>query len=298
MAEVFGIVSGAVGIASAFSTCIEIFNYVSLGQRFGKDYETCQLRLQLVQLRLSRWGEAVCIYEDPKLGRETATEEELNAAKETLFHILKLFEDSNIVSKKFRLDASQIGDANSKPTSQSREGFASMVLRSKVQNLTTRRQKSASFRKLMRWAVHDREVLNRLVEDIVNLVNEVEALFPLPTAIESRLVSEEISELRGEEGAEEEAGVQGEEESRTLMQASEGIDDVLYKATASNIVGHQYTGVHVLGANAAVMNGNIFAGDSRVSVQAGSSHIYDGVKITGAGVKVLNGDQFGGKGFF
>lgn len=54
MAEPFGIASGEISIASAFTTCVDAFEYVHIGRRFGKDYQTDQLRLTLLRLRLSR----------------------------------------------------------------------------------------------------------------------------------------------------------------------------------------------------------------------------------------------------
>ncbi|KAH6721997.1 hypothetical protein BKA61DRAFT_666747 [Leptodontidium sp. MPI-SDFR-AT-0119] len=54
MAELFGIVSGAIGIASAFTACVDCF-----------------------ELRLTRWGESVNIYDDLKLGRQDATAAEI-----------------------------------------------------------------------------------------------------------------------------------------------------------------------------------------------------------------------------
>ena len=84
MAEVFGIFVGAVNIATTFSAVIEVFDYVQLGRRFGRDYQTSQLKLTLLRLRLSRWGEAVDVYNDPQLGDPSATPAKIKAAKNTL----------------------------------------------------------------------------------------------------------------------------------------------------------------------------------------------------------------------
>jgi hypothetical protein len=84
---------------------VNCFGYIQLGRHFGKDYETNILTLDLLRLRLSRWGEAVNIYEDPQLGNTTASLVELQNAKDTLLQILVLFADSEKISKKFRLPA-------------------------------------------------------------------------------------------------------------------------------------------------------------------------------------------------
>jgi hypothetical protein len=72
MAEPFGILSGAVSIAAAFTACVDCFEYVKLGRRFGRDFQTSQLSLTCARLRLSRWGVAVRVYDDPQLGCRTA----------------------------------------------------------------------------------------------------------------------------------------------------------------------------------------------------------------------------------
>jgi hypothetical protein len=63
------------------------------------------LALNCSRLCLTRWGQAVNIYDDPKLGRQDATLAEIQAAKDTLHHILRLFADTEKISKKYKLNA-------------------------------------------------------------------------------------------------------------------------------------------------------------------------------------------------
>ena len=104
MAEPFGIAAGAVGIAAAFTACVDSFGYVQLGRHFGRDFQTDILALNFARLRLTRWGQAVNIYDDPKLDRPDATPAEIQAAKDTLHHILQLFADTAKISKKYKLN--------------------------------------------------------------------------------------------------------------------------------------------------------------------------------------------------
>ncbi len=107
MAEVlFGAISGSIGIATAFTACVECFGYTKLGQNLGRDFQTSQLTLTSARrLRVSRWGEAVQVYDDPCLGRPTATAAELQNAENTLSHIQRLFEESDALSRKDRQSA-------------------------------------------------------------------------------------------------------------------------------------------------------------------------------------------------
>lgn len=64
MAEIFGAVAGAVSVAAAFSAVIDVFDKVQLGRNFGRDYYTGQLQLDVLHVRLSRWGKGVDVYTD------------------------------------------------------------------------------------------------------------------------------------------------------------------------------------------------------------------------------------------
>jgi hypothetical protein len=105
MAEPFGIVAGAIGIASAFTACVDCFKYVQFSRHFSRDFQTDQLALKCARLRLTRWGESVNIYNDPKLGRYDATATEIQLAKDALLQILVLFADTEGISKKYKLTA-------------------------------------------------------------------------------------------------------------------------------------------------------------------------------------------------
>jgi hypothetical protein len=50
MGEPFGIVASAVGIAAAFTACVDCVNYVQLGRRFGREYQTDILSLSCARL--------------------------------------------------------------------------------------------------------------------------------------------------------------------------------------------------------------------------------------------------------
>ena len=73
MAEPFGIVAGAIVIASAFTACVDCFECIQFGRHFGRDFQTDLLAMNCAKLRLTRWGESVNIYDDPKLGKPDAT---------------------------------------------------------------------------------------------------------------------------------------------------------------------------------------------------------------------------------
>jgi hypothetical protein len=101
IAEPFGIAARAVGIAAAFTACVDCF---------ARDFQTNVLALNCARLRLTREGQAVNIYNDPKLGRLDATLAEIQTAKDTLHYILQLFADTEKILKKYKLNANAEND--------------------------------------------------------------------------------------------------------------------------------------------------------------------------------------------
>lgn len=292
MAEVFGIIAGAVNIATTFSAVIEVFDYVQLGRRFGRDYQTSQLKLTLLRLRLSRWGEAVDVYNDPQLGDPSATPTEIKVAKDTLQQILALFEDSCKTSRKFGVrDAA--GSPRAVDPAAEPDLAAALAVENKMKSLAKRRQKGSSFSRLTSWAVHHGAALKTLIDDISALAGELEALFPAPKERTRALAEREVSV------------VQGEGEAKALALASDKLDEVIHEAVAAagggGRRGHTYKGVEISDA-AVVANGTAYfdnfnygAAGPGGELRSGASHLYEGVKIEGNGkTVVLNGDRYGG----
>jgi hypothetical protein len=64
MAEPFGIAAGAIGIATAFTACIDCFEYIPFGRHFGRDFQTDQLALSCARLRFTPEWARGDLYED------------------------------------------------------------------------------------------------------------------------------------------------------------------------------------------------------------------------------------------
>jgi hypothetical protein len=277
MADPFGITASAIGIAAAFTACVDVFEYVHLGRRFGKDYQTNQLRLTLLRLRLSRWGTAVNIYNDPQLGNPSASKAEIQAAKDTLLHILVLFEDSSKISKEFKMK----DDAGAAPDDASVD-VAVLAVNNNMRALAAKRQKSASLAKLTSWAIHDGKVFKRLTDDISGLIDGLVSLFPAQEA-QTALAKEEV------------AVVQDRNEAQALATAAEGIGDPFLK-DALKATGHQYKNLEVEGGkDPTILNGNVFLAGWAGGGLSGVSHSYDGIKVRATeGLRMINGDKYGG----
>jgi Prion-inhibition and propagation len=288
IAEPFGIVAGSVGIAAAFSACVDCFGYIQLGRHFGRDYQTKLLTLDLLRLRLSRWGEAVSIYEDPQLGNPNASLTELQAAKDTLVHLLFLFADSEKVSTKFKLSA-KAGDLSQFASTDL--GPRELVVHNRMRELALKRQKKGSILKLASWALYHGEEFTKLVDDISKLLDGLEKIFPA-AARQQTLVRQAIAIAAPEE-----------QNLHILENISDGVDKLLQTTTRVEIEngqkGHVYKNV-VTFEKGKVLNGNSWSdaalGQDLAAVPS-FLHVFEGIRTEGE-AKVQNGEKFGGKDFW
>ena len=278
MAEPFGIVAGAVGIAAAFSTCVDCFEYIQLGRHFGRDFQTNLLTLNFARLRLTRWGQAVNIYVDPTLGRPDATPQEIQNAKDTLLQILVLFDNTEKISKNYKLNA-KAGDDLSTYTTDDMD-LALMALNNKMRALAIKRQKGASLLKTASWALYHGSEFKELIQNITMLIDNLEKLFPSPGP-RMELVKEEVAEVHDRKALE------------LIERAAQDVDSLLQAATKEARTGHQYLNVAIRGQ---AQTGDAFASNWQGKV-VGASHTYDGVLVE-KDAKALIGNKYGGKDFW
>ena len=164
MAELFGVVAGVVSVSAAFTACVDCFGYIQFGRHFGRDFQTDQLSLNCARLRLTRWGQAVDFYNDPKLGKPEAPATEIQTAKDTLLQILALFADSEDISKKYKLRAKAGEDLTLLLATDL--GSTLSALENTMEQLATKRQKGIHILKLTSWALYRTSQLKDLIESI------------------------------------------------------------------------------------------------------------------------------------
>ena len=83
---------GITGLAGALTACVDCFEYIQLGRKFGHDYWKCLLRLDAAKVRMTRWGASVGMGATTQsLNPTTMSEKELRLAKSLLEQILDSF---------------------------------------------------------------------------------------------------------------------------------------------------------------------------------------------------------------
>ncbi|KIJ42848.1 hypothetical protein M422DRAFT_170682, partial [Sphaerobolus stellatus SS14] len=280
LAEAFGILSGAVGIAATFTVCVDCFEYIQLGRHFGRDFQTSILIFDSARLRLTRWGQAVNIYTDPKLGNPEAKQEEISNAKATLFQILVLFSDTEKISKRYRLNAELSGDPS--VYSINDMDLETIALHNKMKQLALKRQKRTGILKIASWTLYHGSEFKRLIENITMLIDNLEDIFP-SRARQNELVQQEVEQ------------VQSRQEQELLRNATKDVDGLLHRVTDKVLTGHLFLNVTVRNQGRA-LNGDT-VGNGWEGPLIGRGNVYDGVIIED-NARVHNGNQYGGKSFW
>ncbi|KAJ4137190.1 hypothetical protein NW768_002771 [Fusarium equiseti] len=211
MAEPFGVVAGALGIVGLFNNCVESFQYIRLGRRFEQDYKGSRLRLDVAQMRLNRWGEAVQIHQNSSF-IDNHADEQVELARSILEQIANLFTSAWKKSQQYESVTDQhdlmlLDDNDMGPTDQD--------LHRKLNDKF--RKRYAKVTKKTFWALYDGRNLERLVGQIATFVEELEELFPIEAA-SRQLAKDEIKEI------EDEASL------KRLQAAADGIDTDLKEA--------------------------------------------------------------------
>ena len=278
MAEAFGIVAGAVGIAAAFTACVDCFEYVQFGRHFERDYQTNLLTLNCSRIRLTRWGQAVDILNDPKMGRPDATPEQIQTVKNTLYQILVLFADSAKISQQYKLSGTTSEDLSVLSSDNMDSTF--VALNNSMRELAIKRQKRSNILKITQWALYRKSEFKSLIEGIFLLMNNIEKIFPAPQA-QVTLVKQKAIELHDREALE------------LVQNAAEGVDSLLQNAAKEALSGHRYLNVSIKGK---AQTGDAVSSDWH-GKPVGASHTYDGIAVDDHG-KALIGNKYGGKDFW
>ncbi|CAG9956769.1 unnamed protein product [Clonostachys rosea f. rosea IK726] len=279
MAEIFGIVAGALSVAALFNNAVDCFEYIQLGRNFGTDYQTCQIKLDIARLRLSRWGDAVEINNDSRFTEVNPGNNRVRIAKKTLEQLLNLIGRACTESSEFKLVAEEEELALFDPSTDTNQAL--VALRNTMRDLARKRQKTTSLSKKISWALYKQKSFNQLIDDIQNLLDGLEDIFPQQEAYK-RMVEIEIKEV-GEgpslqvlSGAAQKTDNLLQEAARRRLEAldsSNTIDKAKVDETAKVKVGNEYISQAVPSRTGVTTNkiGDLDAqGTSRVHV--GDSH--------------------------
>ncbi|GJN78501.1 hypothetical protein PLIIFM63780_001995 [Purpureocillium lilacinum] len=287
MAEVFGIVSGSLSVAALFNNCVDCFEYIQLGRNFGNDYERSRLKLAVARLRLSRWGAAIGVNEDPRFAIDAPDDSESREGRELLEELERLFQAAHRSSKRYETRAKQEDLVAFKDEDMQE---VARGLHNRLGLIARRRQTRTGLMKKAKWALYGAKELDRLLDQIASFLDDLEKLFPVETACH-RLIGLEIEEVADEPSL------------LALQDAASGTDNALSDAAAGKlegIAGRNYAKDIKTEETARVLLGNTW---SEATLSGGSSIADQTMNTAGSitargGSAVQVGNQYGGRGFF
>jgi len=257
MAEVFGIIAGAAGLAGLFTTCVDSFQYIRLGQNFGKDYEGCQVKLDVVALRLSRWGVAAGLgrnpYPNPPRCQPlvTATADELKIASRVFSRLLESLKEAKRASEKFKTDAEEDSSAGTEiydPNTRLEAHFRNLHVTT-TDIVARRHQDSANIWQKTKWALYSKTKFDSLVEDVTGYIDTLENLFPVAKEVLERVSLQEVSEISDDESLKMLSNMAGNDDKMLAKAAAEVLAakgetwknfEIAGEKSSSIYVGHDY----------------------------------------------------------
>jgi hypothetical protein len=264
MAEAAGLVVSVVALAGLFNNTVECFEFVQLGRAFGKDFQTSQLKLDNARLRLSRWGKSLNLDDDGvrdvvSLEGRFGSEANVKHAEALLGQIVELFAEAEGVSNKYRSRTPQDGSLVVY-NPQTDLDPATAKLHEKMRQLAIERQNRSGVRQKAKWALYQEKQFRRLIEDITDLVNDLDNLFPATEQSRRNLCDIEASAIGQAEdisALKEIVAAQDKLLEEAITKAAESA------GTSHNIVfsGSGNSGLQ-LGHNSGTMSGFKFGGGS------------------------------------
>ena len=182
---------GVLSLVSVFQNAITCFIRVKMAKSFGPDLQLYMVRLEVLHLRLTRWGEAVGLNkkaaDTAKPNTEPLTSDEATVAK-SLIEIEKRFEDAVRV-----IEDLEIGDDIASASLADLGDKKSLVHGLREMSIKRRPRKSVTTK--AKWVIYQKDKLSSLIDDLSNLLNDLDHALPTDTAVLTPLCNNEASQL-------------------------------------------------------------------------------------------------------
>jgi hypothetical protein len=260
MAETAGLVVGVVALAGLFNSTVECFEFVQLGRTFGKSFQTSQLRLDNARLRLSRWGKSLSLDNDVRdavsLQGHFGSEANVKHAEALLGQIVELFAEAEGVSNKYKSRTAPQDDSLVVYNPQTDLEPAMAKLHEKMRQLAIERQNRSGVRQKAQWALYQEKQFRRLIEDISELVNDLDNLFPATQQSRRDLCDIEVSTIGEGQGISVLREIAADQD-KLLEQAITKATESAGKSYHTVFSGSGNTGLQ-LGHNSGTMSGFTF----------------------------------------
>ena len=293
MAEAVAVAITIAGSAGVLQSLLQCYKDFHVARDFDRDFETCVLKLDLLQLSVKNWGIAVGLIDETGSPQNhfdvpEPAKENVKAAEHSLKHIKELFEDVEEILRSYRQEPHSAMQAEGSRKVEIMTPEYRKVWKNVSQKLhrTIHRehdQQHPGTVKRGQWAFVDKDKTDRLVNDITILRDELRRNFP-PTNRERQLnlYHAEIEEMQ-----------LSDKELDVLKDISKSTDSLLDEVVDMTVKergsGHSYKNFNT------DQSSNVVAGDF-VDIgqrRSGGGNSYEGIK-TAHGSNIMAGNTFGG----
>lgn len=184
-----------------FNDAVQSFEYIQMGSNFGQSFQTSLLKLDVVRLRLTRWGQSVGLAnvdgDMKQLHMTNLAPEDQEQVQDLLAQILELFAEAEAASKRLRRRNPTLKALD---PAEELDGV-SASLHQKMEDLAKKRQGKSELEQDQVTILYEEKNFARLIEDISELVDGLVDLFPGIQEEQRKLCEEEVSGLNASEGA-------------------------------------------------------------------------------------------------
>ncbi|KAI9043654.1 uncharacterized protein KD926_003004 [Aspergillus affinis] len=171
------------------------FESVQIGDSFGKRFHTSLLKVDVIKLRLTRWGQSVGLANLAHVQslRETKlAAEDIPKVQDLLSEILDLISDAEKLSHRFK--KKNPAALTMDPGKELDEVSAS--LHQQMQDLAKKRQgNSVTDDSRETLTIYQEKDFSRLIEDTSSLVNDLIDLFPAVKEDQRKICEQEVSQM-------------------------------------------------------------------------------------------------------
>jgi hypothetical protein len=277
-----GFAIGVAGLAGVFTSCVDCFEYIQLGRKFGEDYGKCVLRLDAAKVRMSRWGASMGLGPEPQQhhNKISISEEEFYLAQSLLEQIMNSFEDAEKLSGRYRKHATlQKTKTDDLVVCDARTDLEPRYqrLHQTMRQLAIRRQRGTNILKKTTWALYEKKKFDTMIEDITGFVTQLVDLFPAAKEDQTALCKTEVSAIK-------------ETEDLALLKGIAGDDDNVLTIAVNGEMerrGHTVTNWTASG------NAKMWAGDDNAFGVESKSHHFSVFSVSGAADVRLGNDNRG-----
>ncbi|CAI6014211.1 unnamed protein product [Clonostachys chloroleuca] len=171
---------------SIFDSVVETFEHIHFAENFGLHYDDCMLKLANVNLRLSRWGEAVDLSSVDEYIRSICC---TKVVEEHIPQAINLLETAKDSDREYNADDPSILKAKKELS------YADLSLHEVHRRIIRKRRNHLSVVEkatlvLGDWVLGDRERFKVMINDIADKTRELEDLFPAAQNQEKAIIEE------------------------------------------------------------------------------------------------------------